>query len=41
MFSEITEIKEDTFLVKTGDFISKVPMEDMSVILMRDKLEIG
>ena len=40
LFSEITEILENGFKVKTGEFVSMVSLEEMSVILMKEKLEI-
>ena len=38
LFSAITEVLENEIVVKTGDFVSKVPKKDISVILMKEKI---
>lgn len=38
LFSAITEVLENEIVVKTGEFVAKVPKKDVSVILMKEKL---
>ena len=37
LFSEITDILEKEIEIKTGEFVAKLPLEDVSVILMKDR----
>ncbi len=38
LFSAITEVLENEIVVKTGEFVAKVPKKDVSVILMKEKV---
>lgn len=38
LFSQIEEIKEDTLVLKTGEFISEINLSDISVIKMKEKI---
>ena len=39
VFSKIKEIKKDSIIVTTSNFESEIKLEEVSVILMRQKVE--